>query len=199
MGYYDTFTDEQLFSLLKEDNEAAFNVLFQRYRGKLYYYILRHTKSGEIAEEIVTDIFMKLWKGRELATHIQEPSAFFHKVAYYKAMDFLRTTARHTRLQQIYIDRMEQVSEKSPADLLIDGEERELLLKAINQLPSQRKLIYQMSREEGLSHEEIAETLNLSRSTVNNTIVSATHSITQFLKNSTSGKAALSVFIIFSI
>lgn len=196
MNDYGTFSDEQLVSLLKKDDEAAFNLLFQRYRSKLYYYILRHTKSSEIAEEIVIDIFMKLWKGRELAGHINEPSAFFHKVAYYKAMDFLRTAARHSRLQKIYINRMEYVEEKSPADLLIDVEEKKLLLKAINQLPLKRKLIYQMSRHEGLSHEEIADLLNLSMSTVNNTIVSATHSITKYLKKSASGKAALSVFII---
>ena len=199
MNCYSAYTDEQLFSLLKEDNEAAFNVLFERYRSKLYYYILRHTKSAQVADEIVIDIFMKLWKGRELAALIPQPAAFFHKVAYYKAMDFLRTTARHTRLQQAYIDRMEKVNERSPADILIDEEERNWLLKAINQLPPQRKLVYKMSREEGLSHDEIAELLNLSRSTVNNNIVSATHSITRYLRNNISGKAALSAFIIFFI
>lgn len=197
MDNYAAFTDEQLFALLKEDNEAAFNALFVRYRSKLYYYILRHTKSPEIAEEIVIDIFMKLWKGRSLAGLIQEPAAFFHKVGYYKAMDFLRTAARHSRLQQAYIDRAEHASEKKPDDLLIDMESRELLLRAINQLPPQRKLIYQLSREEGLSHEEIAQTLKLSRSTVNNAIVSASRSIIRYLKNTASGEAALSVFLIF--
>jgi RNA polymerase sigma-70 factor (ECF subfamily) len=197
MDNYAAFTDEQLLAFLEKDSEAAFNALFERYRNKLYYYILRHTKSPEIAEEIVIDIFMKLWKGRKLAGHIREPAAFFHKVGYYKAMDFLRTTARHSRLQQAYIDRAERAGETKPDDLLIDVEARELLLRAINQLPPQRKLIYQLSREEGLSHEEIAQTLKLSRSTVNNAIVSASRSIVRYLKNSAPGKAALSVLIIF--
>ena len=197
MNCYDNYTDEQLFALLKEHDETAFNVLFQRYRSRLYYYILRHTKSAVIAEEIVIDIFMKLWKGRELAAHIAEPAAFFHKIAYYKAMDFLRTTARRSRLAQAYVERMEKAEERSPADLLIDEEERKLLLNAINQLPPQRKLIYQMSRHEGLSHDEIAQALNLSKSTVNNTIISATHSITQYLKNNIAGAATFPTVFIF--
>jgi RNA polymerase sigma-70 factor (ECF subfamily) len=197
MDSYSTCSDEQLFSFLEQDSEAAFNVLFERYRNKLYYYILRHTKSPEIAEEIVIDIFTKLWKGRKLAGHIREPAAFFHKVGYYKAIDFLRTTARHSRLKQAYIDRVEHASEKKPDDLLIDAESRELLLRAINQLPPQRKLIYRLSREEGLSHEEIAQTLQLSRSTINNAIVSASHSIVRYLKNSAPGRAALTIFLIF--
>lgn len=199
MDNYAVFTDEQLFSLLGEDDEAAFNVLFERYRSKLYYYILRHTKSPEIAEEIVIDIFTKLWKGRKLAGQIREPAAFFHKVGYYKAMDFLRTAARHSRLKQAYIDRVEHAGEKKPDDLLIDSEAREWLLRAINQLPPQRKLIYLLSREEGMSHEKIAQTLQLSRSTINNAIVSASQSIVRYLKNSAPGKAALTFLLFFFI
>lgn len=186
-------TDEQLLSLIKTGDEVAFTILFERYRSRLYYYLLRHTKSKEIAEEIVIDIFMKLWKGRELAEEIKQASAFFHKVGYYKAMDFLRTTARRKQLKQVYIDRASIEHEKMPDELLIDEEAKTLILNAISQLPPQRKLIYQLSRQEGLSHDQIADALNLSRSTVNNSIVSATRSITDYLKKQAIGRAALSI------
>ncbi|MGN6530532.1 MAG: RNA polymerase sigma factor [Ginsengibacter sp.] len=191
-----SYTDKQLLCLVKTGDEAAFNVLFERYRSKLYYYLLRHVKSKEIAEEIVIDIFMKLWKGRGLADQIQDVSAFFHKVGYYKALDFLRTTARREDLKQVYIDRAKMEQVKLPDELLIDEEAKLLLLRAINQLPPQRKLIYMLSRNEELSHEQIAEILNLSRSTVNNTIVSASRSISEYLKKHAVGKVALSVLLI---
>ena len=194
-----THTDEQLLSLIKRGDEAAFAILFERYRSRLYYYLLRHTKSKEIAEEIVIDIFMKLWKGREIAEEIQQASAFFHKVGYYKALDFLRTTARRKHLKQVYINRANTEEEKMPDELMIEEEAKILILKAINQLPPQRKLIYQLSRHEGLSHEQIADTLNLSRSTVNNSIVSATRSITDFLKKQAVGRAALSILPVYFI
>jgi RNA polymerase sigma-70 factor (family 1) len=198
MTDYTKNDDTVLLSLLSQGDEAAFGVLFERYRSRLYYYLIRHTKSPEIAEEIVTDIFMKLWTGRELAHQINDAAAFFHKVGYYKAMDFLRTTARHTKLQQLYIQRMEPVAEQQPDELLIDAETKTLLLQAVNQLPPQRKLIYQLSRQEGMTHEEIAQALGLSRSTVNNAMVAATRSIARFLHDNTNGKAALSVFMLFA-
>ena len=132
-----------------------------------------------------------------MADQIEEAAAFFHKVGYYKALDFLRTTARRKQLQQVYIDRAMHEQEKMPDELMIDEEVKVLLLNAINQLPPQRKMIYQLSRDQGLSHEQIAQTLGLSKSTVNNTIVSATNSISAYLKMHLVGKAALSVLIVF--
>ncbi len=192
-------SDVQLLALIKRGDELAFTTLFGRYRNKIYFYILRHIKSPEIAEEIVIDIFMKLWTGRELLSEIREPSAFFHKVAYFKAMDFMRTTSRHLRMQQAYADRMEVPGDKLPDDLLIDEECRQLLLNAVNQLPARRQLIYKMSRDEGLSHEAIASALNLSRSTVNNTIVSASRSVMDFIKKHAREQAAMSALLIFSL
>lgn len=194
MASYNSHTDEQLLQLLKYSDEAAFTELFERYRNKLYYYLLKHAKSPEIAEEIVTDIFMKLWEGRELAGQIREAGAFFHKVGYYKAMDFLRIAARHGRLRQAYIARVPEEPVKPADELLIDAETKALLYKAVNRLPPQRKLIYRLSREDGLTHEQIAEALHLSRSTVNNAMTAATRSIAQFLQQQVPGKAALSLF-----
>lgn len=190
------YTDEQLLCLIKTGNEAAFNTLFERYRSKLFYYLFRHTKSKEIAEEIVIDIFMKLWKGRELADQIPGAAAFFHKVGYYKAMDFLRTTARREQLKQVYIDRAATGEEKLPDEILIDEETRSWILKAVNQLPPQRKLIYTLSRDGELTHEQIAAILQISKSTVNNTLVHASRSISDYLKKHLVGKAAFSVLLL---
>ena len=195
---YSAYTDKALLQLLQDDNEMAFTVLFERYRNKLFYYLRKHTKSNEIAEEIVTDIFIKLWEGRKLADQITDLGAFIHKVGYYKAMDFLRTTARHAVLQQAYIDRMENGTVKTADELLMDTEAQTLLYKAINQLPGQRRKIYRLSREMGLTHKQIADALHLSPSTVNNAMTAATRSIARFLQHHVSGKAAFSIFFLFA-
>ncbi|MFT3702125.1 MAG: sigma-70 family RNA polymerase sigma factor [Agriterribacter sp.] len=189
-------TDIVLLSKIAAGDENAFTLLFERYRDKLFYYILRHTKSPEIAEEIVTDIFMKLWLGRELAEQIKDIGAFLHKVGYYKVMDFLRTTARHSRLQQVYLDNLGQQETASAAEPLLDDELKALLYQAINQLPPQRKLIYRLSKQEGLSHEQIADMLHLSPSTINNTIVAATRSITDYVKAYAKHGNALSILFL---
>lgn len=196
MSDYSIYTDPQLLALLGDGDEAAFGEIFRRYRERLLYYLRKHTKSYEIAEEIVTDIFMKLWTGRELAAKIVDLAAFLHKVGYYKALDFLRTASRHERLQQVYFQYFQDVEERGADDLMIDAQDRQLLYQAINQLPPQRQTIYRMSRQEGLTHAEIAEALGLSPSTVNNQLVAATRSIAEFLRANGEVPAVVTLFFI---
>lgn len=191
------YDETTLLHKVAEGDEAAFNKVFDRYKDKLYGYLLKITKSSEISEEIVTDVFVKLWVGRSLLIHINNLNSFLHKIAYHKAVDFLRTVSRQNKLQKLYVERMEPEPEKRADELLIDAETRELFQKAIQQLPPKRKLIYTLSREKGLTHAQIAKALNLSSNTVKNSIVAATKSIGIFLKNSEAGKAALSILILF--
>lgn len=191
------YDETTLLARIAEGDEAAFNVIFERYRDKLYHYMLKITKLPEISEEIVMDVFMKLWFGRELLSNIRQLEGFLHKVAYYKAIDFLRVTSRQSRLQEAYAKRMEKEPEKRADELMIDEEMRQLLYNAIKQLPPKRKLIYKLSREKGLTHDQIAEALHLSRNTVKNNIVSANKSISDFLRNSDIGRAAFSVLFLF--
>lgn len=189
--------DLELLSRLATGDEAAFNMIFKKYRDKLNNYLLKITKSPEISEEIVLDVFIKLWMGRELMDHVQELESFLHKIAYHKAIDFLRTTSRHDRLQRAYINRLEQSPERPADDLLIDTELLKIIQRAVNQLPPQRKLIYTLSREQGLTYEQIAEALNLSRNTVKNTLMTATRTISSFLQKNGLDKAAFSLIFFF--
>lgn len=189
-------TDHILLSRIAMGEEDAFTELFERYREKLFYYLLRHTKSPEVAEEIVTDIFMKLWLGRELAGQIKDIGAFLHKVGYYKVMDFLRTTARHERLKKVYSHHVKAGADEFPADPMLDDELKSLIYKAVNQLPPRRKLMYRLSRQEGMTHEQIACLLNLSTSTVNNTLVSASRSIVSYVRTYSKQGSALGLLLV---
>ena len=180
--------DNALLIKLASGDKMAFNTLFERHSDKLFNYLCKITKSPEVSEEVVTDIFVKLWLGRELLDHIVNLESFLHKVAYHKATDFLRTISRHTRLQKRYIDRLETEPQRLADDLIIDKEFRHILQKAIYQLPPQRKLIYTFSREQGLTYDQIATALNLSRNTVKNSIMAATKSIKKFLLDNNMSK-----------
>jgi RNA polymerase sigma-70 factor (family 1) len=191
-----TYTDQELLHQIAGGDESSFTIIFERYRNRIFFYLLKHTKLAEVAEEIVTDIFMKLWTGKDLIVQIDNLPAFLHTVAYNAAMDFLRTTARHERLAKVYTERGITETPRTPELLLIDEETKQILLQAIRQLPPQRQLIYRMSREEGLTHEQIAAALNLSRSTVNNALVASQRSISKYLHDKGLGKAALGVFFL---
>jgi RNA polymerase sigma-70 factor (ECF subfamily) len=143
----------------------------------------------------VIDIFVKIWAGRELMNKIENLESFLHKIAYHKAIDFLRVASRHARLKKDYFNRLKEEPEKLADDLIIDAEYSQILRKAIDQLPPQRKLIYRLSREEGLTHNQIANALNLSKSTVKNSVMAATKSIKEFLLDKKSS-SVISLFFL---
>lgn len=187
--------EKSLLSQIAEGNERAFRQLYDLYWAKLYNYLIRIIKSPEITEEIVIDIFLKLWTGRELLHNIQHLDSFLRKVAYNKAMDFFKIASRDEQLKRIVAREME-TEETSGADhRLLDGESRDILQQAILQLSPQRRLIFTLSREKGLTHEQIARQLNLSRNTVRNSMAEALKSIRQYLKsNDIEPLIALGVF-----
>lgn len=186
--------DNTLLNELAEGDELAFNKLFETYKDKIFNYLFKITKSSEVSEEMVIDIFVKIWVGRELMNQVQNFESFLHKVAYHKAIDFLRVVSRHARLKKAYTDRILNEPERLADDLIIDEEDRQILQKAIQQLPPQRKLIYMLSREQGLSHNQIASALNLSKNTVKNSVMAATKSISKFLQDNRDGKSILPLF-----
>jgi RNA polymerase sigma-70 factor (ECF subfamily) len=187
--------DSTLLNELAGGDELAFNKLFEIYKDRIYNYLFKITKSSQISEEIVIDIFVKIWAGRELMNKIENLESFLHKIAYHKAIDFLRVASRHARLKKDYFNRLKEEPEKLADDLIIDAEYSQILRKAIDQLPPQRKLIYRLSREEGLTHNQIANALNLSKSTVKNSVMAATKSIKEFLLDKKSS-SVISLFFL---
>ena len=163
-------------------NEAAFELLFEQQRGRLYNYMLKITKSKVVAEEIVLDIFLKLWIGRDLLPEIKNIDAFLNKVAYNKALDFLKIASRKKEFHKVIAKQIEMTQQQEADHKLLDSEYESILKKALDQLSPQRRLIFTLSRMEGLNNEEIARQLNLSRNTVRNTLHESLSSIKEYLR-----------------
>lgn len=176
-------TDAELQMQIAGGDESSFQQLFERHRAKLFNYLLSIVKSREIAEELVIDVFLRLWTGRELLTEIQNMDAFLHKVAYNKAIDFLRISSRNASLQKLVRREIMASSKERGADYRLQEQEyREIIRGAIHQLSPQRRLVFILSRVEGLTYDQIAERLNLSRNTVRNTLAETLRSIRSHLK-----------------
>ncbi|MBW7889498.1 MAG: RNA polymerase sigma-70 factor [Chitinophagaceae bacterium] len=176
-------TDAELQMQIAGGDESSFQQLFERHRAKLFNYLLSIVKSREIAEELVIDVFLRLWTGRELLTEIQNMDAFLHKVAYNKAIDFLRISSRNASLQKLVRREIMASSKERSADYRLQEQEyREIIRRAIHQLSPQRRLVFMLSRVEGLTYDQIAERLNLSRNTVRNTLAETLRSIRSHLR-----------------
>ena len=177
------YDERMLLRQIAKGDAKAFKTIFDTYRTRLHYYIFGFVKSGQVTEELVMDVFMKLWTGREMIAQIENFDGFLFRVAHNKTIDFLRSVAKDPNFRELLWEEMQLVSDTGADNALISHEYEEKVREAIALLSPQRKKVYQLSREMDLTHEEIAIQLNLSKSTVNNHLVEARQFIRQYLVN----------------
>ncbi|MGN6440057.1 MAG: RNA polymerase sigma-70 factor [Agriterribacter sp.] len=175
------YDESVLLQEIADGSQAAFKTLFDAYRSRLYTYISGLVKSQQVAEELVMDVFTKLWVGRELLTEIKNFDAFLFRVAHNKTIDFFRSAARDQKFTELLWEGIQAASDMRADATLYMHEYEEKLREAINLLSPQRKKVYQMSRELDLTHDQIAARLQLSKATVNNHLVEAKQFIRSYL------------------
>lgn len=183
MGEHSTLSDRELLHLISGNDQQAFSRLFERYRDPLFCYLQKITKSNETAEEIVLDVFLKIWTGRSILGEIENFEAFLFRVARNKALDFLRLVQK-SRLRQMELwNRMQENILSESCEEKIIAEEAETSIKeAISRLSPQRQLVFHLSREEGLTYEQIGKRLQISTHTVRNHVAASLQFIRSHLK-----------------
>lgn len=158
---------------LKDGDQLYFKQVFDQYHQKLYFFILHKTRSEYIAEEVVQLAFTKLWQCRQTLQEEYTISTQLFRIATTTLIDFLRKyNNKHTitaRLDVLDIETgIDSTNEK-----MSGAELQRQISKAVNDLPPVRKQVFEMSREQGMSYREIAETLSVSSRTVESHIYKA--------------------------
>jgi RNA polymerase sigma-70 factor (family 1) len=174
-------TDEKL--LLKRaaaGHEESFARLFFAYSNKLYSFLVRLTDSPEMSEDVIQDVFLKLWKDRENLVNIEQFGGYVYRMAQHQAVNAFRRMARETLILS-ELNKTGNAMNTNAEDHLSVREVREMLQTALNKLPPKQKLVYTLSRDQGLKHDEIARQLNISPSTVNNHMIAALRTIREQL------------------
>ncbi|TDW96905.1 RNA polymerase sigma-70 factor [Dinghuibacter silviterrae] len=166
---------------LKDGDAIYFKEVFDQYHQKLYFFILSKTKSEYIAEEVVQMAFTKLWQCRHTLQEEYAISTQLFRIAHTILIDFLRkynhTDAVTTRLDTLSIDRgIDSTTEK-----MREAELQKRISEAVNDLPPIRKQVFAMSREQGMTYREIAETLSVSSKTVEAHIYKALKQIKKYI------------------
>lgn len=138
-------------------------------------------KSREGAEEIVSDTFIKLWQIRSQLHHIENLRAYLYTTTRNLSLNYLAKKSRRPvyHLNDVHVDIV--VEFMSPEDLFISNETIRGIEEAIQGLPPQCKLVFQLVREEGLKYKDVANELNISVFTVRNQMSIATKKISDAL------------------
>lgn len=171
--------EKELLLKVARGDEHAFNELFNAHSQHLGTHIYRITNSTELAEEVVQDVFLKIWMNRETLTTVQNFKAYLFIISKNHALNCLRKIAKE-RIHQKIIEENTLVLET--ADGAATDSYYRLLDKAIDHLPPQQQKVYLLSRHNRLKYDEIANHLGLSRETVKKYLQGATHSITNFVQ-----------------
>lgn len=168
MKLYHSYTDEQLFTFLQESNEAAFTEIYQRYWKLLFAVAANKTGVLADAEEIVQDIFADLWKRRSAIIIRSSLKSFLAGAVKYQVYIYYDKQQRQRLYQEHALSGEMQVTSGFDYKAL-----EEQVHQATAQLPERCRLVYELSRNEGLSHKEIARTLGIAEKTVENQITKA--------------------------
>ena len=169
------------FKQISLGDESAFRSLFETYWDHLYTVSMLLTKSEPLSEDIVQEIFLKIWNKREELPEVENPANYFFIIARNHIYNVMKQQQREIQYRKYVIDWFEGAKE-SPENELLFKESAQLLQKAVGQLTSQQQSVYKLTREQGLSYQEAARALNISTSTVRNHMVNSLKIIREYLK-----------------
>ncbi|WP_343303453.1 RNA polymerase sigma-70 factor [Chitinophaga niabensis] len=176
-------SDKLLLEKCREGNTKAFDVLFDRYSAKLYHYALKYIKDEAVAEESMMDLMLWVWEKR----HQLDPDIQFAPYIF-RAMKnaIIKVLTRKPFVTYSFDDLSPDLSTSMAynADHRIQVNELSgIYLEKLDELSRQRKIVFKMSREDNLSHAEIAKEMNLSLSTVKNHIKASLSHFRHHLKD----------------
>ncbi|MCO5238400.1 MAG: RNA polymerase sigma-70 factor [Chitinophagaceae bacterium] len=174
------YNDKDLLALIAKGDRLAFKQLYSGCLDDLYRFIFLFTKSKEETEDILQEIFIKIWENREKLSEVNSLKNYLFRFAKNKLLDNIR----HLQVRQRVLSeirRTRDVSGNITADQYTYREYYQLVQQAIEKLPPKRKLIFQLNIENGLSLDEIAGQLNISRSVVQKQIYKASYFVRDYL------------------
>lgn len=157
--------EKGLMLLVSQGNELAFATLFRYYRNRIYSIAYKLTHSHSLSEEIVQDVFLKIWLRRTDLNEIQNLSAYLFIITRNNVYKVLKQIARNCRVS-IFTEEDHAFAKNTTADIVNEKEYNLLLKNAVERLPNQQKQVYKLIRDAGMKREEVATLLKLQPDTV---------------------------------
>jgi RNA polymerase sigma-70 factor (family 1) len=187
------YSEKELFLRIAEGDETAFATLFNLYSTPLALIALRMLHSEPAKQEVMQEVFIKLWLNRDRLKEVQHPGAWLRKITIHECLQYLRKTSLYnSKLENL---EPEGTSLNHALQAISVKEIQHAVKQALEVMPSQRRAIYELSRGKGMATKEIAAQLGLSDGYVRNAISAALQTIRSFLPESVQLPAI--IFLLF--
>ncbi|MET3877341.1 RNA polymerase sigma-70 factor [Chitinophaga sp. OAE865] len=174
-------TEKDIFQQIANGDHDAFTRLADQYWNNLYGQAMAYLKDSHKAQDVVQEVFLTIWKNRSSLPDIERPQHYLYTMAKNRILSEFRK-----KLMIPIPDDVEQLQPATdlPADeRLATKQLRELVQAAVNQMPPQRRAVFELSRQEGLKYEEIAARLGISRETVKGHMIKALAQVRTFIRH----------------
>jgi len=174
-------SDAALVKRLRKNDKQAFELIFNKFRDKLYYFTFGYLHSQAETEEIIQNVFVSLWENRDMLKEVYPIQNYLYKVTVNHIYNYFK----HQSVRQKYAEHIafELPIEDHHTEQNIKANDLEEIVDTfVEELPLKQQLIYRLSRREGLCHTEIAQQLGLSVRSVENQIYRALVYIRQKLR-----------------
>ena len=168
-----------LFENIEQGSKAAFNELFMLYHQKLLSLARQYIKSNEGAEEITSELFVKLWLKRHNLSQVTNPEVYLLISIKNACLNLIRSEKKRNSIFSPFSSAEESLDQEISS--MADGELFKLLDKAIAALPEQRRVIFILIKEDGLKTKAVAEIMGISVRTVENHLYKAVRSLADTL------------------
>jgi RNA polymerase sigma-70 factor (ECF subfamily) len=188
--------DRELVSRLQAGDIIAFDNIYKKFNRKLFrfaYYIL---KSREDAENIVQEVFVKIWENREKIRLHNSFSSYIFTITHHTTIDLLRQKLKDNKFKDYLLSLQEPFENKVQTDVEF-AEAQSQAQEAIAKLTERQRQIYLMHREDGLTYNEIADKLRISINTVENHMVAALKTLREHLKTSSFSFVGILFYFLF--
>lgn len=148
----------------------AFKELYDRFSTPLLQLALAMVHNREMAEEIVADVFIQVWKKRKNLDQVQHLKWYLYAATRNISLNYLRKYAHKKTFQLDEVNMPEYALQPTPETVLISNDMLRHINMAISELPPQCRLIFKLVKEDELKYREVAELLNISIKTVENQV-----------------------------
>lgn len=157
----------ELQKKIANDDQTAFTQLYLHFGKKLIHFATSLVRSKEIAEELVEDVFVKLWANRRHITEIENITVYIYIATKNKSLNSLSQKAKELILAPFdFLDSSVTDFAADPYEVMITSEMMDRMHQAVEALPPRCKMIFKLIREDGLKYKEVAEILNISVNTI---------------------------------
>lgn len=159
-------SEEEVLTRMIAGDETAFTIIYRHYHPSLYYFMLRFCKIPSLAEDLVHDVFLKVWEIRDRINPQLSFAGYLYRIARNHVIKTIDKIASDKVLMQQLLGQLNEPEDAQPEQMVRAKEYDRLFHDALEHMPPQRLKVFRLCRQEGRSYDEVADLLGISRNAV---------------------------------